>query len=338
MKYLLLFITLILGWANTSLAQSSLLDYEKRVALAAEQVERIKTDAVYVEDGIESIKSLLPQSEKVESSGQAITVNNTWLHIKLDAYVAEQDKQEKRQILEEVSCYLTALDLHLIEAEDVDNASTEKGELQERARKILADDKYREKKDGPLTALIKKVQNRIKEILNKIFQQISNALYGASVEAGWLFKAIVGIALGAALFMIIKMVIKYQRPQKKKKKRTVLGEVIEEETKPSDLADAAMAAAKTGDFRTAMRKLYIAFLFELSEKGLIELEANATNWEYLMKVSRFSTLSQSMRYMTDRFDYFWYGMFPSSAADFSQYLATYQEAVHFARAISEQQI
>lgn len=322
--------------AVDALAASSLLDYENRVARAAEQVERIRTDAAYVEEGIESIKTLLPRAEQVEVKGRTVDVNNTWLHVKLDAYLVEQDNLQKRSMLDEVAGYLRSLDQHLIAAEDISKEALRKAELQERLREILADDKYREKRDGPLTALIKKVKQKISEILVKIRDKIFGALYGAGVEAGWLFKTLVGIAIGAALLLIVRMILKNRGPQKKKKKRTVLGEEIEEDAQPSDLADAAMAAARAGDFRLGVRKLYIAFLYELSEKGLIELEANATNWEYLTKVSRFSTLAQPMRYLTDRFDYFWYGMFPSSATDFESFLSKYKEAVSHAKAINEQ--
>jgi hypothetical protein len=43
-----------------------------------------------------------------------------------------------------------------------------------------------------------------------------------------------------------------------------------------------------------------------------------------------------MRYLTDRFDYVWYGMFPSSEDDFAVYLARYQEAMERARMLGEQ--
>ena len=72
------------------------------------------------------------------------------------------------------------------------------------------------------------------------------------------------------------------------------------------------------------------------ERNLIELEESATNHEYLSKVSRFSRLVGPMRYLTDRFDYVWYGMFPSSEEDFAAYLASYLEAMEGARTLSAQ--
>ena len=97
----------------------------------------------------------------------------------------------------------------------------------------------------------------------------------------------------------------------------------------------ALAAARAGDFRTAVRKLYVSLLYELGERGLIELEDSATNYEYLKKVSRFNVLVPPMRYLTDRFDYVWYGMFPSTEEEFAAYFSRYQEAMESARTLAE---
>ena len=116
----------------------------------------------------------------------------------------------------------------------------------------------------------------------------------------------------------------------------MLGEEIAADGTSRELAEAGLAAARAGDFRTAVRKLYVSLLYELSERSLIELEDSATNHEYLRKASRLSGLAGPMRYLTERFDYVWYGMFPSSESDFAAYLARYEEAMERARALSEQ--
>jgi len=51
---------------------------------------------------------------------------------------------------------------------------------------------------------------------------------------------------------------------------------------------------------------------------------------------RYSGLGGPMRYLTDRFDYVWYGMFPSSAGEFAAYHERYQEAMERARVLGEQ--
>jgi hypothetical protein len=115
----------------------------------------------------------------------------------------------------------------------------------------------------------------------------------------------------------------------------VLGEEITAESTSRQLAEAGLAAARAGDFRTAVRKLYVSLLYELSERNLIELEDSATNHEYLKKASALAGIAGPMRYLTDRFDYVWYGMFPSSESDFAAYFARYEEAMERARMLGE---
>jgi hypothetical protein len=43
-------------------------------------------------------------------------------------------------------------------------------------------------------------------------------------------------------------------------------------------------------------------------------------------VSASSLVASPMRYLTERFDYYWYGMLPISDQDYASYLARYEEA------------
>jgi hypothetical protein len=151
-----------------------------------------------------------------------------------------------------------------------------------------------------------------------------------------LYLVLIVIAVGSALILAVRMLRGRSSVKTKDKRRTVLGEEIEAGVTSADLAAAALAAARAGDFRAAMRKLYISLLYELAERDLIEIEAHVTNREYLARISRFAALASSMRYLTDRFDYFWYGMFPSSEADFKEYMERYSEAMEGARSAGQQ--
>jgi len=146
------------------------------------------------------------------------------------------------------------------------------------------------------------------------------------------------IVLIAAFTAMLSMIRRRRRAPatRKKKTRIVLGEEIAADSTSSELVEAGLAAARTGDFRAAVRKLYVALLYELAELNLIELEDSATNHEYLGKVSRFAVLAQPMRYLTDRFDYVWYGMFPSTEEDFEAYFLKYQEAAASAKNLGGQ--
>src|SRR5262249_7871089 len=187
-----------------------------------------------------------------------------------------------------------------------------------------------------ISAKIKEIRKRITDAIQKLLTKIFGAIGGASKGTSWLLIVLIAFLISIIGYLAYNYFTTKGRV-KKPKKKTVLGEEIAEDAKPGDLANAALAAAKAGDFRLGIRKLYIALLYELSERELIELDAHATNREYLAKVSRFTSLTQPMRYLTERFDYFWYGMFPSSQEDFSNYLSSYREAVRQAQRLSTEQ-
>jgi hypothetical protein len=339
MKRLLAILSLLCFAAITTIAATDVLDYEKRVKRASEQIERIKSDESYAEEAIPYVKeTLVPKHEEVEIKGQTITVDNTWLHIKLDSYSNAKDKQEKGKLLIQIRDSLKELDNHLREAAGIktDGKAESKQEIEERVRRILSEEQYREKQESYLTKKIREIRKQITDAFQKILTKIFRAIGGASRGTSWLLIVLLAFFVGIIGYLAYNYFTKRGRV-KKPKKKTVLGEEIAEDATPSDLANAALIAAKGGDFRLGIRKLYIAYLYELSERGLIELDAHATNREYLAKVSRFSSLTQPMRYLTDNFDYFWYGMFPSSKEDFSNYLIRYREAVLHAQRLSAEQ-
>lgn len=321
--------------AKPVLCATSLGEYANRVALASREIERIKAEPGYAEEGGDRIRRILPAAETVETDNQAVKTDNAWLHQLLDDYkrASAEDRQAR---LEEVAGRLNALEEHLSRlgnenATDHDLERTQR----EKLREILARPEFNEKKKDPIAELIKEVRRYLLELASEIWNRITGGLSGRGSAVGTLFEVAIVVLLGAALLLALRMISRFKPVKKKvKEKVTVLGEEIEAGTRSSDLASAALAAAGAGDFRTGVRKLYIALLYELSERNLIELEPNATNREYLGKVSKFGRLVAPMSYLTEKFEYFWYGMFPSSSEDFSDYLRRYREAVGSARSLS----
>ena len=327
---------IILLFVADAFGAASLADYSNRVGQAAEQVELIKDGREYEQEAGDKIKKLLPQSEQVDIEGQTVTVNNAWLHALIDSARTLVNGEERTDKLDEASGRLLAL------KEDLDHLRAQSGgedraAAREKLREIRSRPEFLKKGDDPLTAFIKKVRKEVLDFLTKVYTKIMELLFGDNSGSSWVYRGIVIAGLAGALVLAFRMLRRIKRaPKKREKKRTVLGEEIDAGTTSNDLADAALAAAKAGDFRGAVRKLYISLLYELSERNLIELEPNATNREYLAKVSGFQPLVAPMRYLTDRFDYFWYGMFPSSAEDFSVFHARYNEAMASARSLGEQ--
>jgi Domain of unknown function (DUF4129) len=335
-RYLTTFLCVFLI-AVEAAAGSRLLNYENRVVSAAEQIERIKADPEYSDEGIAFIKQRLPRSEKINFEGREVTVDNNWLHEMLDSYASEKDPQQKIAKLNDLSGRLRSLDEHLRRAEVDDTGNT--GDAGERIREILSRPAYQPEPESPIGAFLKKVLRKIREFLGGIYSALTRLLerlLGAGAGSGWIGNALLVVILLLGVLVAVRFGRKIRRPQgKRKKTRVVLGEEVALDSTSRDLAEAALAAARAGDFRTAVRKLYVSLLYELSERGLIELEDSATNHEYLRKAARFAGVAAPMRYLTDRFDYVWYGMLPTSEDDFADYMARYLEAMENVRIVNQ---
>jgi len=338
MSRVTLILLLTLRLAAEASAARTLLNYENNVFRAAEQISRIKADTDYSAEGITHIKELLPRSEQIEFEGREITVDNTWLYVLLDSYAAEKDPQQRIARLNEASGRLRALDDHLRRAEAA--ASGEPSDSRDKIREILSRPAFQPEQETPVGAFVKKVWRKVRGFVGEIFSALTRLLerlFGSGATAGWISNLVLILVLVAALIVAALLVRRLRRRQPKRKKtRLVLGEEIAADGTSRELAEAGLAAARAGDFRTAVRKLYVSLLYELGERNLIELEDGATNHEYLRKASRFTALAGPMRYLTDRFDYVWYGMFPSSEEDFAAYVARYEEAMERARTLGEQ--
>ncbi|HEY7914923.1 MAG TPA: DUF4129 domain-containing protein [Blastocatellia bacterium] len=319
-------------------AATTLLDYENRVFRAAEQVERIKTDADYAEEGMAYIRELLPNSETVLMNGQTIKVDNSWLHTLINQYQLEVDAQLRLAKLTQAGGRLRALDDHLREMELAQLTEAEQNNPRMKVQEILSRPEFKPKKQNKVVAFIKGIWDSISSFFSEMLRAIRRLLgqlFGSTAEGSWLSMALVILVLGLLAFLVARAIRKARPRRRRPKKRTILGEEIDAGTTAESLAERAYAAAMEGDFRNAIRRLYIALLYELSERRLIELEDSATNREYLARLSGKGALEKAMAYMTDRFDYFWYGMIPTSGEDFSAYLARYKEAVQSAQAFSQ---
>jgi hypothetical protein len=315
--------------AALDVSAETLLKYENRVKRAAEQVARIKSDADYEASGIEDIRQLVPPQEAVELEGRRFSVNNKWLHTALDDYEAENDPQVKKAKLAEIGDRLAALDAALIRAAESTLQNDSGQDSRARLRDILNRAEFHEKKESRLAAFVREVRTKVVNFLAEIwraFGRMLQKIFGSGAEGSIVSKILMVVVLGAFVYFVVRLAMQIKPRRKKGRKRTVLGEEIEANATPGDLFEAAMAAARAGDFRAAVRKLYISLLYELSERNLIEIEESATNHDYLTRLSRYGALVPPVREMTDRFDVSWYGLLPTSPDEFAAYLARYNEA------------
>lgn len=79
--------------------------------------------------------------------------------------------------------------------------------------------------------------------------------------------------------------------------------------------EAIQNALHEGNYRLAIRLLYLQNLKMLTDKNLIEWQLNKTNKDYLREM--IPSLQQAFKHITDVFEYAWYGHFTVTKEDFA---------------------
>jgi hypothetical protein len=94
-------------------------------------------------------------------------------------------------------------------------------------------------------------------------------------------------------------------------------------------AEAALRRAQQlsggGDYRTAVRFLYLATLLHLEERGLLRYDRSLTNREVLSRVAHDPNLTAVLRDVVEVFDRVWYGYQPLDAPAYRRYAAAVED-------------
>lgn len=83
--------------------------------------------------------------------------------------------------------------------------------------------------------------------------------------------------------------------------------------------DQASALARDGDYRAAVRSLYLSALLWLDEQDLLRYDRALTNREYLERAQRNPALLARLTPVIETFDQVWYGHAPVDASAFAAY-------------------
>lgn len=85
----------------------------------------------------------------------------------------------------------------------------------------------------------------------------------------------------------------------------------------------ASRAASAGDFRSALRLVYLSVLLNLDDRELIRFDRTGTNWEYLATLRKQTEIQNTLRPVTVIFDRKWYGHEPATKDDYNVFVAAY---------------
>lgn len=86
----------------------------------------------------------------------------------------------------------------------------------------------------------------------------------------------------------------------------------------------AQSVAEQGDYRLALRYLYLSSLLSLHERGLINYDRTRTNLEYLQSVSHRPQLAAILGEIVRVFDRSWYGIQTPDAETYEQFIGYVQ--------------
>jgi uncharacterized protein DUF4129 len=278
-----------------------------------------------------AIKRLVPKQEEVEFDGRVVRVENTWLHNAIDEVVKEpgDDGEGRKLILNEITDRLSALQERVRQSQLVANSDDKSAQL----NSILARPEYRsdEEKASSINRLIKRMRDAILRFLESLALRSGAAPNAPSLGLLSISRVVlVFILLAAAIIGAIKLLnhLHLNRGAKASKDlRQVLGEEIDADLTASDLMAKANELAVEGDFRTAIRRVYIALLLELEMRGKLPLHPAKTNRDYLNDMRSQPEVFMTFSTMTGAFERTWYGERGATEEEYSGFVSEYDKTV-----------
>lgn len=214
---------------------------------------------------------------------------------------------------------------------------------QDQAERILANPLYREQIDTQegeswLSTALENLFNRIGEWLSNLFRNRQEPNGSSLQAAAGLTEVMIVVLLAILAAFIIYMLAQIRFKKKNDNPETDSLVTDAEAGRNADqwLTEADKLAA-SGDFRAAIRCLYIASLVRMDEARLLRFERHETNWEHLY---RFRDLPNKpgefhLEPLTLRFDQAWYGFVPQSQSDVDWFKSEYRSLLTGIKGISQ---
>lgn len=296
LQAVVLALALMLGWAVPARAQEgppTLATYEGwlREAFAAAQ----RNDRL----GLEQVAPRLVAVRQVTlPDGGAVAVDNGWLDLELS--VGEPDLP---LIAQRLGALLDALGRR---------GGAAPADAPERLRQILNNPPFVQQERAP--TLLGSLLDWLFRLLDRLFSPLMRAGAGSANGAAWL-ATIVGALLivGILAYVLLNL------------RRSLVGEASAAHHDPEANLTAAAASkqatelARGGDYRTAVRFLYLSALLWLDERDLLRYDRALTNREYLEHLRDNSELRSRLLPIVETFDRVWYGYAPLDAQGFEAY-------------------
>jgi hypothetical protein len=137
---------------------------------------------------------------------------------------------------------------------------------------------------------------------------------GRSPVLKWVMYSFLAAVILFVLYqvMVVNNFFIFSRRARKKKAEESHDGDLDSENIEQKLSD----ALALGDYRLAIRYLYLKTLYLLSEKKLIALQARSTNRDYLLQMEH-QDAGKDFRALTQVYEYVWYGEYRPSDSQYN---------------------
>ncbi len=187
---------------------------------------------------------------------------------------------------------------------------------------------------------IEKVYKWLKELFGKDEKPLEAEKPQSTVKPGHLALGLI-ILIVILLFAVILHLKKFTRKKEntKKKEKTPMPDIRDENTMADELAsDQWLALAKDlvekGEFRLAIRALYLSTLAQLADHHFIRIAAHKSNRDYLeelsLKAQAKNHLMNDLSGLVRTIDQVWYGMHTVNREIYDDFLSTRKRMMQFA--------
>lgn len=160
------------------------------------------------------------------------------------------------------------------------------------------------------------------KLLGRLFNVLPSNMGWAGTTLEWLFYILAGLAIVWVFTIVVK---RLRRSSPFKPVHEIPAE-IQRHMDPGAVKMQAYEAYHEGDYKQAIRYLYLSLLLYLNKTELLAYDVGKTDGEYVDEVCKsMADKSESFASLTLLFERKWYGMEKSSPEDFQQCEKTFTE-------------
>jgi hypothetical protein len=141
-------------------------------------------------------------------------------------------------------------------------------------------------------------------------------------DGGRFFNSAIGIifliiAIALFVYIVFKLFLSNSSFLFRNRKNIASDIAVVEEESARDTESLLRKAIKNGNYRLAVRYLYLQSLQRLSERKYIEINSNKTNYEYVTEIRKHK-FANEFASLTLQYEYVWYGEYPVDERLFQQ--------------------